>query len=117
MKGNAITTVDVFSFERLKKKAAARRRQRQAQRLVSPEKYERAKINNRLSTAKYDEKKRMNRHTLPTVEVRDDKKWKAASRWSQRQREKIAYFGLEVNDEEGKGAVSNKTSSSVLDST
>ena len=113
MEGNALITVEKLCIEKRKTGAAARRRQRLKQKLNSPEKYELAKLKNRLSTAKYARNKRLHSLNVSAAEVIADKRLKALSRWKQRQRKRIEYFWLPVVNKEGKRTVVNEKCRSV----
>ena len=102
MERNAMTSDEILILEQRKDRAAARKRQREAQKLYSPEKYNQAKLNNRLSTAKYAKRKRVHcQKTMSGDEITVDKQLKAVSRWKQRQRRRMQYFGLSVTQNEG----------------
>ena len=105
MEGNVITSDVISIIEKRKQRAAARRRQRDSQKLNNPEKYEQAKLKNRLSTSKYDNNKRVQSVKKSDAERTVDKQLKAAFRWKQRQRKRIKYLGLTLANDEGRGIV------------
>ena len=94
-------TDEELTIQRRKKIAAARKRQRQAQQQLAPEVYEVVKLNNRLTTAIYDEKKRAQRRLMSKTEVLADNQLKRVMRRNQRLKKNIAFFGLD----EGNNAV------------
>ena len=71
-------------------RAAVRKIQRVSQQQQNPVKYEQVKLNNRLSTAKYDKKKREKRNLMSKEEVVADKLLKAEARTRQRFNQKLA---------------------------
>ena len=75
-------------------KAELRRRQREQQQQQQPIKYEQVKITNRNSTAKYDEKKRLQRKLLTKNEIVADKRLKAEARRHQRVKKKLKSMGF-----------------------
>ena len=113
MEGNALITVEKLCIEKRKTGAAARRRQRLKQKLNSPEKYELAKLKNRLSTAKYARNKRLHSLNVSAAEVIADKRLKALSRWKQRQRKKNRILWVTSSKQRGKRTVVNEKCRSV----
>ena len=78
-----------------RKMAAARKIQRVKQQQQNPAKYEKAKLKNRLTKEKYDEKQRNMKQLVTKEEVLADRKMKAMARKKQRHKKKLKILGLE----------------------
>ena len=74
--------------------AEARRRQRAKQRIQQPAKFEDAKLSNRMSTAKHDEKKRIKRLLMSKEERVADLRLKAQAKRQQRMKKKMVILEL-----------------------